>query len=329
MSFPPLLALFCLSSSLLAQQATPAPKNAPFGGFGGTALDRRPTTKTGSMTPSVPKTSGSSLDLRPQPTRLPPTSESAPNDIGTSSLDQRPTGARVASSAPSASTLPPLATARGLSFEAKNQSSGGGTDVQRIGATGPAGPTVASPPGITKTTVIDRHPILKLSVRNVRHEADRAQFDWFFVAKAIGCGSLFIWDQGERELAVAAGQERTDTLESRPLLDSTTVETHGELVKENSYGQTSVGSTYVSGTGYAVQAKTSSSRAGAEPNGWIVRMFVDGKLAKVQASSNQLEILGRDPAQLAALLERESSRASDRNGKLPPIPPGPQIPAGR
>ena len=37
-----ILLLPCLTASLLAQQPTPAPKKAPFTGFGGSALDRRP-----------------------------------------------------------------------------------------------------------------------------------------------------------------------------------------------------------------------------------------------------------------------------------------------
>lgn len=50
-------------------------------------------------------------------------------------------------------------------------------------------------------------------------------------------------------------------------------------------------------TGYAPTIERRQEQTGSQPFGWIVRMLVGETLVKVQASSPQLEVAGRDEVQ--------------------------------
>ena len=273
MKLPSILMITCLGTLALAQQATPPPKKDTFKGFGGTALDQPPRGKT-----SAPVASGGSA-------------------IG-SSLDQRPPGARYAQPVPSQANLSPLAF-QGLNFEAKTVANWGGQTIDRsAGATGSS--------SVTKKVTRESRPVIELQVRNVSRRPGLAHMDWFFVAQSVSGGGLFVWDKGERDVSLDAGAERAETIESSGLDQATKTETHGERVTvPGSSGRSPAGYSYSRGPTTVITPVTSQERSGARPNGWIVRMFVEGKLVKVQASSNPLEVIGRDSAQLENLLSRK------------------------
>lgn len=270
MKLATLFTLACLGTAALAQQATPPPKNELLKGFGGTALDKTPRANT-----SPPAAAG--------------------GNASGSSLDQRPAGAKYAPPAAAPSNLSSLAF-QGLNFEAKMVTSGGKAKIDRAGG----GTSVA------KTVSRESSPVIELQVRNVSKSAGDAHFDWFFVAKGVSGGSPFVWDKGERDVSLPPAGAQVETIESSPIIRTTTTKTREEMVttpgvvRTSPYGPT--GSTQPTRVATAV---TSQERSGAQPYGWIVRMSVDGKVVKVQASSNSLELVGRDSAQLEKLLQKK------------------------
>ena len=57
-------------------------------------------------------------------------------------------------------------------------------------------------------------------------------------------------------------------------------------------------------TGYAPTIERRQEQTGSQPFGWIVRMLVGETLVKVEASSPQLEVAGRDEVQMKELFQR-------------------------
>jgi hypothetical protein len=53
------------------------------------------------------------------------------------------------------------------------------------------------------------------------------------------------------------------------------------------------------------RSATTQTKSGTRPYGWIVRMFVDGQFARVQASTGTLEQLGRNSDQLNGLVRKK------------------------
>jgi hypothetical protein len=170
-----------------------------------------------------------------------------------------------------AQDLAALSSARSLSFDAKTATSGGSSSQKTASG--------------ERTSRREQAPAIDLQVRNLARLPEHTHFDWFFIAKDTGQTGLYIWDRGEAELDVPGNGQAAKTIESRPLERRTTVNQH---VQEYYYRSTSSGTI---GVPYSTE-----KREGAVPHGWVVRMFVDGHLAKVQASSPELERFGRSPA---------------------------------
>jgi len=218
--------------------------------------------------------------------------------FGNTSLDKRPNNPRIATPAPFVSSLPPRGSTStgnlpspgsiGLTFDAKTVANGGGI----TGAT-----TVPGPIAPVKTETRASHPVLEVNVHNFSNEPANAHLDWFFLANAYNVGR-YVWDQGDRDVSVLAGGAQTETLESRPVEQHTINETHIETTVTR----------MTDGTTRISQKPVSTQRhAGSQPVGWIVRMFVGGALVKVQASTAAFEQIGRDQAQLNALLKVKST----------------------
>lgn len=298
----PLLPLIFITASALAQQATPPPaqqatpppKKDPFSGFGHTALDQPAGSRRSQPgeTPAGP--GGSPLDRAPaqRPPQASPAALAATPPAG-SLLDRRPPGARFVTPPPSISTVVPLAPAHGLNFDAKTTASGGESSVTRSTTGGLL-------PILTETMAHESHPVLEMRVNNLGEQPDTAHFDWFFIAKTTSGKRLFVWDQDERDIPIPPHAEQTERLESKDLAR--------ERIKETRFEEQHYVTIYSDGTRdhtKVVVPVSAEERRGATPEGWIVRMFVQGKLAKVQASSNALELIGRDPDQLDALVPRK------------------------
>jgi hypothetical protein len=287
-----------LMAPLLAQQpTTPSPKKDPFEGFGHTGLDQPPIGQSARRGYTLPASNQQTPHVAATPSRSSP----APTPAGTL-LDRRPPGARFVTPPPSVSTTAPLASAHGLSFQVKTVASGGETTVKRSAA------KEAAP-----TTVVQekqsRHPVLEMRVTNLAEYPDTAHFDWFFIARTVYGRRLVIWDQGERDIPVQPHQTTSERMESKDLLAERTRETRFDSTRyDYSDGSSNVVTTPV----------TSQELSGAHPEGWIVRMFVDGKLAKVQASSPPLEAVGGNPAQLDAMILRPPPEKAQ--GRPPGLP---------
>jgi hypothetical protein len=270
----------CLTA--FGQSATPAPKKKPFEGFGNTALDRRPASASSART--------------------------APGASGGTSLDQRPAGMKYAPPAPATSNmppggiLPPGAPSTGLNFEAKTIVNGGGVSTEKTA-------NVNSAKAVA-TTIRTLHPVLQINVRNVGHRPETARLEWFFVAKGLNGGDMFVWDQGEREVPMAAGTSRDEVVESKDLEQQLTTQTRSQSERVPGFGNRLATT--------VERAVTSQSRTGARTYGWIVRMFVEEQLVKVQASSKPLEMVARNSGEFEALLKRQPPPTNPPFGVGPP-----------
>lgn len=253
-----------LATTSFAQQPSPSPKKNPFEEFGHTALDQHVSTTTPS--PAVGVGGGA---------------------IGRRSASSPP---------PPISSLPATAAVtHGLNFEAKTRASGGGNTATDRSAFGNA-----SQATISSNEARESSPVLEVRIRNLSNQSENAHFDWFFVARALEAhGGLFVWDRGERDVVAIPGTEKVETMESKPLQQETTTQTHGRTYQtQNLITRDPDGYQHSTGGSSFTTFTTRRERSGAQPVGWIVRMFVGGKLAKVQGSSSELEALGRDPARL-------------------------------
>jgi hypothetical protein len=188
-------------------------------------------------------------------------------------LDQRPPSARRAQTPVPVSRLS-LGTSS-LTFSVRNVGSGGGAD-QYSDAGG-------------KTRTRRSKTILELKVRNLSAQPATAQFQWFFLGQPSNPGArssmaTYVWDTGNRPVSVIPGGEITETLESAELVEATN--TSPRTVRDGNGGN------YIIST---------SQNDGARPVGWIVQMFADSKLVRVQASSGEFERIAYDANAMAAL----------------------------
>jgi hypothetical protein len=213
-----------------------------------------------------------------------------------SSLDQRPSTAKQAKVS-SLSSMAPMAPARGLGFDAKYVATGGGVNHQ-VMTGGFAG-------GTTNSRTRESQPVLELQMRNLSAQTDNVRFEWYFVARAISGDYQYVWDQGAQDFKLPGNTHRSEMIESKVLAQQSSVESHNErqAVTTSTYSPTSGSSKSTSMQNVTV---TTGRRTGAIPFGWIVRMFVDGKLAKVQASSFAFDQLGRNPEEMANFLKRSA-----------------------
>ncbi len=129
---------------------------------------------------------------------------------------------------------------------------------------------------------------VEVVVRNLSTVPAQARFDWFFVAREIPSRREFVWDQGQRDVSMTPGSEQKETLESKPLAETTRRKTE-YTTQQNSLNP------------QQVQQQSSTEQSGGRPSGWIVRMWDGDHLLQVQASSSDLEAIGHDPVRLGKL----------------------------
>jgi len=170
----------------------------------------------------------------------------------------------------------------GLTFEAKLVSSGGATKTEKGGIANSSGQTFES------MQTHESKSRVEVIVRNLSTVPAQPRVDWFFVAREIPSRREYVWDQGQKDVSLAPGSEEKEMLESKPLAQTTRRKT------EFSRPQNFPGS-------QQIQPQSSTEQSGGRPSGWIVRMWDGEQLLRVQASSSDLETVGRDPALLSKL----------------------------
>ena len=216
---------------------------------------------------------------------------SAPPTLSTGGLGSSLRGSGPITSASGTMTvLPGAKSMRGLSFDAHSTASGGSSEGGRNPAPIQANNHNNGNATASSTRTRRSHSSLEIRLRNVASQADSARIEWFFVAKDEG-SSIYVWDSGEREVPVAAVGQARELVSSTDLVSSVT----------RTVTQTNVGTPQ----NPQIRSTSTDQKTGARPNGWIVRMFVDGQLARVQASSATLEQLGRDSDRLKGLVRKK------------------------
>ena len=190
-----------------------------------------------------------------------------------------------------AQVLPPSATPKtsafsgnnGLTFEAKLISSGGSVKTDRGLASG------ATFQKLENTQTHESKSRVEVVVRNLGAAPAQAHFDWFFIARDVQSRREYVWDQGQRDVPLNAGAQKKELLESKPVTETTRQKTEY---------------TQPSGAGpQQAQQQSSKDQTGARPFGWIVRLVEGERVLQVQASSNDLESVGRDQARLSKLTQ--------------------------
>ena len=161
------------------------------------------------------------------------------------------------------------------------------------GAPLPDGHVSAQVTGLTTARSKQSAVGLHIEVRNFAQIPDQAKVEWYFVGEptAGGQSKQFIFDSGTRDLSVNAGQSNSLEIASKPL---TAVSVRALQMTDG------VSAT----TGLPVGPVGVTAKTGSKLTGWIVRLLVDGKVSQVQASSPNLETLGKDDATLAAVPRR-------------------------
>jgi hypothetical protein len=184
--------------------------------------------------------------------------------------------ARAQVSVPTAPKLAPAASS--LSFDARLVSNGG---TARNDQTGPKAPYTTAQNKETRSSKMT----VEIRARNFAAAPADAQLEWYFIARDLQSKKPYVWDQGTRELKLAAGSEQKETVESAELYQTTT------KTSENHPLPAYIGQTP------RYQASSSKQEWGAKPYGWIVRMRAGGRVVLVRASSNDLETMasGLDP----------------------------------
>lgn len=198
-----------------------------------------------------------------------------------SSLDRRSGDWRNSPATGSMTALPGAATAGGMSFDVRSTTGGGvGSNAGTTTQTGNNGN--ANVVGDFSTTRSRKSKMsIEIQIRNVSSQPATGRFDWFFFAQNSDGGAPFVCNHGEREVTVAALGQAREAAASVDIESSVTRTVHRTQT----------------GTGPSAQVHSSSNetKTGARPYGWVVRMFVGGQLARVQASTSALEQLGRSP----------------------------------
>lgn len=196
-----------------------------------------------------------------------------------SSLDRRSGDWRNLPAAGSMTALPGAASAGGLSFDAHSTSGGS------VGSNGGnSAPSAGNGNGVgdfSTTRTHDSKMAIEIQIRNVSSQPATAHFDWFFFAQNIDGGTPFVCDNGGRDVTVGAVAQAREAAASVDITSTVTRTVHRTQT----------------GTGANAQIRSTSSekKSGARSYGWVVRMFVGGQLARVQASTPTLEQLGRTP----------------------------------
>ncbi len=248
---PLALLLLCSLAGSASAEPDATPPKKPITAPIGSSLDR-------------PSTGARPKPKPPKPLTLPP----------------KPAAAATPPATPPAATgLPAASAARGLSFEARQTSSGGSPAASTSERTFEG--------SLSKIRVNKSQTTLEIQVRNLSREADTAHFEWFFLAKGVAVERTYVWDKGERDVPVPPASQKKETVESEELASTITRTTTGSTTSSSS------------------SSHTSEKKTGARPYGWIVRMSVGGKLVKVQSSNGEIDKIARDPAQFDQLLKQK------------------------
>lgn len=125
---------------------------------------------------------------------------------------------------------------------------------------------------------------LELRARNLSANPSAAQFEYFFIAQNVNGGKKYIASRGNKDIALEAGADTKEIFESAEIVQSTTTTSNRVFVPSSPGGNTG---TY--------QMRSTQSKTGSRPSGWVVRMFADGKLIRIQASSSELERMAYVP----------------------------------
>lgn len=225
-------------------------------------------------------------------TAAPPVHSASPT-LSTGGLGSSlPGSGPITSASGTMTSLPGAKSMRGLSFDAHSTASGGSSEGGRNPAPIQAGNNNNGNATASSTRTRRSHSALEIRLRNVASQADSARIEWYFVAKDEGSSSsIYVWDSGEREVSVPAVGQARELVKSTDLVSSVT----------RTVTQTNVGTPQ----NPQIRSTSTDQKTGARPNGWIVRMFVDGQLARVQASSSTLEQLGRNTDQLKSFVRKK------------------------
>ncbi|MCE9610221.1 MAG: hypothetical protein K8R23_08420 [Chthoniobacter sp.] len=211
-----------------------------------------------------------------------PPVHSAPPGLSTGALGSSLRGSGPITSASGTMTsLPGAATTGGLSFDVRSTTGGGvGSNAGTTTQTGNNGKGNAV--GDFSTTRTHKSKMsIEIQIRNVSAQPATGRFDWFFFAQNSDGGVPFVCNNGEREMTVAALGQAREAAASAEITSSVTRTIHRT--------QTGTGPTA------QVHSTSSETKTGSRPYGWVVRMFVGGQLARVQASTSALDQLARSP----------------------------------
>ena len=228
-----------------------------------------------------------------------PLARSAPPGLSTGQLGGSPKGSgSLTGSGPATSgagtmtKLPGAAVSRGLSFDAHSTASGGAMSGSHNAA--PIVQNNGNPNGggeCSTTRTRKSRSGLEITVRNTSSQADSARIEWFFVAEDEGSSNFHVWDSGQRDVSVPGVGQAREVVSSTEITSSVTRTTT----------VTNVGNANTP----IARSATTQTKSGTRPYGWIVRMFVDGQFARVQASTGTLEQLGRNSDQLNGLVRKK------------------------
>lgn len=183
-------------------------------------------------------------------------------------MDQRPPSMRMAKTPVPFSRLGLVQSSFSIAVRAVASGGGGQTGSPEMGRSGL--------PTVTKTR--DSQTNLELKIRNLSATPATAEIDYIFIAQKFPVGGTYIWDRGSRPIAVEAGAEITENIQSTAVVQTATTKT------DRRYVSSSTGGGYYENYSY-------QTREGSRPQGWIVRLFVDGKLSRVQTSRSEFDAM--------------------------------------
>ena len=149
-------------------------------------------------------------------------------------------------------------------------------------------PAVAQTDTVTEERERANSSVLEFHLRNLGQDAGAVKVEWYFVGRAVQGGSPAIFDAGTKDLTLPAAGWTKFEIGSAPLRNSFTREVSTTQVVDRQ--RQPLGS-------FVQSAKP--KRDGAKATGWIVRLFVGGKLVQVQASAPMLAYQAQDDRSLA------------------------------
>jgi hypothetical protein len=203
-----------------------------------------------------------------------------------------------------------------LTLDAKSVSSGGTTSVKQGTAVGiPLPSTMTSAPTAETTQSHQSKTRVEVQMRNLGTTPAQARLEWYFVARSMQDGNSghsgpeYVWDLGKRDVLVAAGSEDKEQLESVGLT---------ETLAQRSTGQAT---SYQNGQYVTTMGSASVARSGAHPAGWIVRLMDGDQLLRIQASSSDLEAIGRDSTRLTRMVEGKPRAPMPMGSQGRPVQP--------